>query len=250
MNRAFFRFYAELNDFLPPRRRNAVVLYAFKHRASIKDMIEALGVPHPEVDLILVDGASVDFDYVVQDEDRIGGYPPSVARDLAAPSYVRPEPLPQARFVLDTHLGKLAAYLRLLGFDTLYRNDYHDDELAHVSGSERRILLTRDQNLLKRRVVTYGYYVRETTPRRQVVEILRRFDLFSSIAAYQRCIRCNGVLQPVPKEAILDQLAPKTQQYYDAFHLCQSCGQIYWKGSHYEPLQRFIEQMLADNATG
>ena len=250
MDRAYFRFYAELNDFLPSRRRHMAFPYTFRHRASIKDMIEALGVPHPEIDLILVNGAAVDFDYPVKDGDEISVYPPSVARDIPAPVRVRPAALPESRFVLDTHLGKLAAYLRLLGFDTLYRNDYHDEELARLSSSERRILLTRDRNLLKRSIVTYGYYVRETAPRKQVVEILQRFELFGSIRAYRCCIRCNGVLQPVSKEAISDRLAPKTRQFYDEFHLCQGCGQIYWKGSHYEPLQQFIERVLAKHAPG
>ena len=246
--RAYFRFHAELNDFLPPPGRETTLTYAFRHRASIKDMIEALGVPHPEVSLLLVHGVAVDFDYLVQDGDRIDVYPASVAREIPAAVRVQPAPLPEARFVLDTHLGKLAAYLRLLGFDTLYQNDYDDETLARLSSDDRRILLTRDRNLLKRRVVAYGYYVRETEPRRQVVEILRRFGLFGAIVAYPRCLRCNGVLRPVPKEAVIDRLAPKTRQYYDEFHLCQTCGQIYWKGSHYEPLQRFIERVLRDNA--
>jgi uncharacterized protein with PIN domain len=240
---ACFHFHAELNDFLPARRKDLSFAYTFKHRASIKDMIEALGVPHTEVDLILANGTPVGFGYVVRDGDDIAVYPHSMGAGRPASARAGPPPLAEARFVLDSHLGKLAAYLRLLGFDTLYRNDFDDETLARISSAEQRILLTRDRNLLKRGIVTYGYYVRETAPRRQVVEVLRRFDLLGSIAAYQRCIRCNGLLQPVHKETIADQLAPKTRQFYDEFHVCQACGQIYWKGSHYAPLQQFIEHI-------
>jgi uncharacterized protein len=244
MTQVSFHFHAELNDFLPAQRKDLRFAYTFKHRASIKDMIEALGVPHTEVDLILVNGTPVDFGYLVRDGDDIAVYPHSKPAIWPAALHVGPPPLAEARFVLDSHLGKLAAYLRLLGFDTLYRNNFDDETLARISSDEQRILLTRDRNLLKRGIVTHGYYVRETAPRRQVVEVLRRFELLGSIAAYQRCIRCNGLLQPVHKEMIADQLAPKTRQFYDEFHVCRSCGQIYWKGSHYEPLQQFIEDVL------
>jgi uncharacterized protein with PIN domain len=244
--RVVFQFHGELNDFLPRRRRHTRFVHSFDHRASIKDVVESLGVPHTEVDLILVHGRPVDFGYIVRDGNVVDVYPASAATATRAPVEARlsPPPLPEPRFILDAHLGKLAAYLRLLGFDTLYRNDYHDEELARVSAEELRILLTRDRNLLKRGVVAYGYFVRETTPRRQVVEILRRFNLVGVLAPYRRCIRCNGLLEPVTKAEVLDQLAPKTRLFFDEFHRCLDCGQIYWKGSHYEPLQQFIERVL------
>src|SRR5262249_31383318 len=156
MNRACFRFYAELNDFLPPGRRGVTFTYSFEGSPSIKDLIEALGVPHTEVDLILVNGESVDFAYRVREGDRISVYPVFESLDITPLLRVRPRPLRETRFVLDTHLGRLAAYLRLLGFDTLYRNDAGDDELARISSGEGRILLTRDRGLLKRSQVTHG----------------------------------------------------------------------------------------------
>jgi uncharacterized protein with PIN domain len=160
---------------------------------------------------------------------------------------VRPQPLREPRFVLDTHLGQLATYLRMLGFDTLYQNDQLDEELAHLSSQEGRILLTRDRGLLKRNMVSHGYCVRETHPRQQLVEVLRRFDLFEAVRPFRRCIRCNGLLQPVSKAAICDRLPPRTQQYYDEFRLCQDCKQIYWKGSHYHRMQQFIKKVLAQD---
>ena len=242
---AYFCFLAELNYFLPPSKRQVSFNHFFKGRASIKDMIEALGVPHPEVDLIAVNGKSVDFSYIVEDGDRINVYPISCSSEVAATRLVRPTNLTINRFVLDIHLGKLANFLRRLGFDTLYRNDYDDEELAKISASEQRILLTRDKGLLMRSLVTYGYYVRQTDPERQVVEVLRRFDLFREVTPLQRCIRCNGLLEPVAKESIIDQLPQNTRLSINEFHRCFSCGQIYWKGSHSERMQQFIEDVLS-----
>jgi uncharacterized protein with PIN domain/sulfur carrier protein ThiS len=244
MKQVWFRFYAELGDFLPAARRQVAFAHSFEGRVSIKHLIEALGIPHPEVDLVLVNGRSVDFSYLVQDGDRISVYPVFESIDITPLVRVRPQPLREPRFVLDTHLGQLAAYLRMLGFDTLYRNDYADRELARVSSAEGRILLTRDRALLKRAVVTHGYCVRETDPRKRLVEVLRRFDLFGAITPFRRCIRCNGLLQPVSKQAISHRLPPKTRQYYDEFRVCEGCEQIYWKGSHYRRMQEFVARVL------
>jgi uncharacterized protein with PIN domain len=244
MSQATFYFHAELNDFLPPSRRGASFAHTFVGRVSIKDMIEALGVPHTEVEAIVV-GQSVEFAYLVQDGDQVAVYPASVLPPNLPLTALRP-PIPaEPRFVLDTHLGQLAAYLRMLGFDTLYRNDYPDEELARISSEEGRILLTRDRGLLKRGIVTYGRYVREIDPQRQVAEVVRRYQLAAAIVPLRRCIRCNGLLHKVRKDQVGDRLAPKTREYYDEFSACASCDQIYWKGSHYERMHAFIEQVLA-----
>lgn len=242
-SRAHFRFYAELNDFLPSRRRQVTFPYVFANHNTIKHLIESLGVPHTEVDLILVNGESVDFSHIVHDGDRVSVYPVFESIDITPIARVRPCPLRETRFVLDTHLGKLAAYLRMLGFDTLYRNDYPDDELAQVSSTERRILLTKDRGLLKRGAVTHGYCVRETAPRRQLAEVMRRFDLFGAIDPFCRCLRCNGLLEKADKEAITDRLSPRTKKYYDEFFYCPDCDHIYWKGSHYKHMREFIENV-------
>ncbi len=243
-NRVAIRFYAELNDFLPPLRRQVTFMSPLKERASVKDLIESLGVPHTEVDLILVNGESVDFSYLVRAGDHISVYPVFEALDVTPLVRVRPRPLREPRFVADAHLGKLALYLRLLGFDTWYANDADDATLAGVSRDERRILLTRDRGLLKRRMVTHGCYVRETDPERQVAALLRRFDLYRAAAPFCRCLRCNGLLEAVPKEAVLDRLQPKTRQYYDEFSRCRACDRVYWRGSHHERMARFVERLL------
>jgi uncharacterized protein with PIN domain len=244
VKRARFRFYAALNDFLPPARRQVSFTHVFQGRVSIKDMIESLGAPHTEVDLVLVNGESVDFAYLAQDGDRVSVYPLFESLDVAPLTRVRPEPLGEPRFVLDTHLGKLASYLRMLGFDTLYRNDYSDEELARLSSAEGRILLTRDRGLLKRALVQRGYCVREMQPRKRLLEVLRRFDLLEAIAPFRRCIRCNGALRPVSKQAIAHRLPPQTLQYYDEFRVCEGCEQVYWKGSHYQRMEEFIRRVV------
>jgi uncharacterized protein len=242
--KVYVRFYAELNDLLAPSVRGRWIPHSLYTPASVKDVIEALGVPHTEVDLLLLNRESVDFARLVDDEDRISVYPVFRSINIAAFTRVRSASLGEKRFVLDSHLGRLAAYLRIFGFDTLYRNDYNDEELTQVSRGEKRILLTRDRGLLKRAVISYGYLLRETNPGLQLVEVLRRFELYGSIAPFRRCVHCNSILEPALKALIEDRLPPKVRQYYDEFHICPACDRIYWKGSHYLRMQRLIQSVI------
>ncbi|MCP4410124.1 MAG: Mut7-C ubiquitin/RNAse domain-containing protein [Gammaproteobacteria bacterium] len=244
------RFYEELNDFLAPALRKISFMHDFDRRSSIKDMIESFGVPHPEVEIILVNGNPVDFSYIVQNGDCVSVYPMFESLDVSPLVRLRPAPLRTPRFILDTNLGRLARYLRLLGFDCLYRNDYSDREVASIADEKQRTVLTRDRALLQHRIITHGYFVREVRPRLQVKEILFRFDLYRLVDPFSRCIRCNGTLQAVDKQAIEDQLEPKTKKYYDRFRICSICGQIYWQGSHYGRAQRLVGALTgtpADN---
>ncbi|MCA9976754.1 MAG: Mut7-C ubiquitin/RNAse domain-containing protein [Anaerolineales bacterium] len=249
---ATFRFYGDLNDFLPIEKRDVDFAYPFTEPQSVKHLIEAAGVPHPEVELILVNGLPVDFGYMVQEGDAVAVYPlsllpermPQMEASLLRPSLPRP-----ACFILDIHLGQLARYLRLLGFDTLYPDHHHDDgELAQLAAADNRILLTRDRGLLKRSMVTYGYCLRTPDPREQLTAVLTRYDLFDDIQQTPRCLRCNGELRPVPKADIEHRLEPKTKAFYDEFHMCQACSQIYWQGSHYDQIQQFIQQVQQEVA--
>ncbi|MCP4697262.1 MAG: Mut7-C ubiquitin/RNAse domain-containing protein [Gammaproteobacteria bacterium] len=240
LNQAHFRFYAELNDFLRPNRRMCGFVYAFENSPSVKDIIEALGVPHTEVDLILANSESVDFTYRLQDADRISVYPVFEAIDITSLLRVRPKPLRETRFIVDVNLGKLAIFLRMAGFDTLYRNDYEDAELAQAAPEEKRILLTRDRGLLKRSAVTHGYYLRTSDPKQQLFEVLRRFDLFRSLIPFHRCLRCNGTVGPVAKAEVEDRLPFKTKKHFNTFYRCQTCDRVFWKGSHYRKMERFI----------
>ncbi len=244
MPQVVFRFYGSLNDFLTPARRQTAFSHDVKERASIKDAIESLGVPHPEIDLILVNGNSVSFAYLLQAGDSISVYPYFEALKIEAVSYVRPQPLKTYRFVLDVHLGKLASYLRLLGFDVLYQNDYDDEVLAQISSQQQRILLTQDIGLLKRSIVIYGYKVRSANPKHQVREVLDRFGLHQAVVPLKRCPRCNGLLEPVEKQAISHRLPYFTRLSYHTFFECQDCRQLYWKGAHYKRIQQLIEQFV------
>jgi len=242
-SQAFFRFYAELNDFLAPNRRFADCPFLFYTSTSVKDAIESFGVPHTEVDLILVNGESVDFAHPLRDGDRVSVYPVFEALDITPAGRLRPKPLRIPRFVLDIHLGRLAAYLRMLGFDTLYRNDAGDEELARISAAERRILLTRDLGLLKRGVVTRGYAVRATETRAQLAEVVKRFDLLGLVTPFARCLRCNTALRKAGKKDVADRLPPGVSERYDEFRECPGCGRVYWKGSHYRRMERLIDSL-------
>ena len=234
------RFYEELNDFLAPELRKRAFDHDFERRTSVKDMIESFGVPHTEVEIILVNGNSVDFSCIVQDGDRISVYPVFESLDVSPLIRLRPAPLRTPRFVLDTNLGRLARYLRLLGFDCLYSNDFEDATVARISSEQQRTLLTRDRSLLQRKIITHGYFVRAVRPRLQVQEVLSRFDLYRLVAPFSRCIRCNGTLQNVDKQAIEARLEPKTRKYFNTFRICTDCGQIYWQGSHHERAMRLV----------
>jgi hypothetical protein len=248
MLRVTLRLYAELNDFLPPHKRQRALTVTLRERDAVKDVIESQGVPHTEVDLVVANGEPVGFEHQVQDGDRIAAYPAFRCIDVSSLPPLRPPawlPGEAPRFVLDGHLGTLASYLRMLGFDALYQNDYEDADLARISAEEGRILLTRDRGLLKRRQVVHGYHVWATDPEQQVAEVLRRFHLFDQISPFRRCLRCNGPLTPVAKEAVLDRLEPLTRRYYDEFALCPACDRVYWRGSHHGRMQALVEQLRA-----
>lgn len=248
MKRAYFRFYAELGDFLPRDRRGVAFAHAFRGGPSVKDVIESLGVPHPEVDLVLADGESVDFGWILRDGARVSVYPVFESFDVTPLARVRPAPLREVRFVVDGHLGRLARSLRMLGFDTRWRGDAGDEELARVSAAEHRILLTRDSGLLKRRVVTHGYRVRSGDPRRQLSEVVQRLDLLGSSAPFQRCLRCNDRLEDVRKEDVAAQLPPRVRELHATFRRCPACARVYWPGTHQQRMERLVSELVAESA--
>lgn len=240
IRQASLRFYAELRDFLPADLRSGEVVRSFDVPGSVKDMIEACGVPHTEVDLILANSRSVDFSYLVEDGDRISVFPQFESFDISPILKVRPEPIREMRFVADNHLGRLTRFLRLLGLDTRYDQDWSDPELVRISTSEHRILLTRDIQLLKNGSLTHGYYVRAIYPREQLTEIVRRFQLSGRLTPFSRCMACNGVLAPVAKEDIAHRLPPETRTHVDDFVACLICDKVYWEGAHHPELLRIV----------
>lgn len=241
------QFHDELNDFLPANQRYIDFNHPLNSSRSIKDLVESIGVPHTEIDLIIVNGKSVDFSYLVKADDNIALYTSkSLAPELTDISrliHCQPEPLATPRFILDVHLGRLAAYLRMMGFDCLYRNDYEDPTLADISANDQRTLLTCDRLLLMRKQVIRGYFVRTRQPRKQLLEVLTKFELFDKLKPFTRCMHCNGMTQQVSKQEIEQHLLPATNKYYEEFFQCQNCHKVYWKGSHYLKMQHLINRL-------
>ena len=242
---ARFIFDEQLEGLLVRRYRVRPVIYRFRDHPGIKDPIEAMGVPHTEVDVILVNGRPVGFDYRLQDGDTVAVYP--VHADLSLPVCRRlSPPVPQpATFALDVHLGKLARRLRLLGFDCFYRNACDDDELIVLALAQERILLTRDLGILRQRRVVHGYLVRADRVDLQVSAVLTRYGLWDAIRPWRRCTLCNGLMEQVAKAEILPRLEPKTRRYYEEFHRCVACGRLYWQGSHHARIKAWLAQLRA-----
>ena len=244
-----FRFYEELNDYLPAGQRKRSFTRAVSGTPSVKDAIEAIGVPHTEIDLILVDGVSVRFTHRLRGGERIAVYPVFERFDITPLHRLRPKPLRNPRFVVDVHLGTLARYLRLLGFDTLYRNDLTDPELARLAARQRRILLTRDVGLLKRKTVTRGHWLRARDPERQIEEVAAALQLKRLISPFTRCLACNGRLAPMDRADARDQVPARVYRRFRTFVRCGRCGRVYWRGTHFQRLQRLVARVRAGHQT-
>lgn len=245
---ANFRFYEELNDFLPVGRRKREIPVTFDAPAPVRHLIETLGVPHTEPEIILINGESVGFEQPVADGDRVSVYPMFESLDVTPLLRLRPGPLRCPRFLADAHLGRLAGYLRMLGFDTLYPPHPDDGEMASRAAMEHRILLTRDRALLMHRVVTHGCYIRQRFPREQVRYLVDRLDLCGLIHPFSRCIKCNGIVEDVGKETVTEELPGRVHEACDEIRRCRDCRQLYWKGSHYERMREFIGTLCYDHS--
>jgi uncharacterized protein with PIN domain len=249
MSQVWFRFYEELNDFLPVARKKQSFSCVVSGNPSVKDIVESLGVPHVEVDMILVNGKSVDFCFRLKDGDQVSVYPVFESFDISEATHLREKPLRELKFILDVHLGKLVKYLRLCGFNTYYDNNYDDQTIIDISLSEKRLILTHDRGLLKNSRVTRGYWVRSLDPDKQIMEIIERFDLKNNFNPFARCLECNEVLTDIKKEEVISSLMPKTKKYYDTFKKCPGCDRIYWEGSHYEKMKKFIQKLMNSEDT-
>ena len=245
MAAAIFRFYAELNDFLPAHQRRRDISIEFQPPCPVRHLIETFGVPHTEVEVILMDGCSVGLEQQVGKGARVSVYPMFEALDVTPLLRLRERPLRDPRFVADAHLGRLARYLRLLGFDTLYGNDPGDLALAALAVDEHRILLSRDRGLLMRREITHGCYIRGGRPLEQLRHVVERCDLRRLVRPFSRCMKCNAPLQPVAKSEVAAKLPPATRAHYHEFWQCSGCGQVYWKGGHYARLQELVQGVSA-----
>ncbi len=238
------RFYGDLNDFLPRDKRHRTFSVTVKGRPSVKDAVEAQGVPHPEIDIILVNRRSRTFGYQITARDRLSVYPEGFNVNASSLIHLRPRRCP-GRFVIDSHLGKLVRHMRLLGFDCVYKKDFPDAEIVRIAAAEDRIVLTRDVGLLKNRSVRSGLWVRSPDPRRQLKEVLQKYHLFPRIRPFRRCLECNGRIVCVAKKNIVGQLPDMVKQVCSRFYSCQSCRKVYWKGSHYDQLSGLIKRVRA-----
>jgi uncharacterized protein with PIN domain len=243
MGVARLRFYEELNDFLASARRKREFDYAFARAATVKNAIEAVGVPHTEVELILVDGRSVDFSYRLRDGDRVSVYPMFEAFDVAPLLRVRERPLRDTRFVADAHLGGLARLLRMAGFDTLHDNAYADEAVRLIAAAESRVILTRDRALLMCRDVTHGCYVRALKPSAQLAEVVERLQLAARMAPLTLCLHCNLPLAEISKDEVEDRLPETVAQTYERFRTCSGCRRIYWEGSHWRRMRELLARV-------
>ncbi|TSA49340.1 twitching motility protein PilT [archaeon] len=248
MKTAYFRFYAELNDLVPFGSRRRTIAYHFYGSPAVKDAIEALGVPHVEVDLLLVNGRSVGFACRLRPCDRVAVYPVFETFDITPLVRLREQPLRHIAFIADDHLGKLTRLLRLLGFDTIELHGSTNKEIVTTAASEKRILLSRHRALLKCKAVTHGYLVRSNDPLEQAREVVRRFDLRAQVLPFKRCMVCNGLVNSVANEVVLTQVPPRVAAWRKEYFTCSDCGKIYWRGTHYPKLQEKIARILGTGA--
>lgn len=240
-----FRFYEELNDFIAPERRYRTFELACPAEATVKHVIETTGVPHTEVELILVNGVSVGFAERLRGGDRVAIYPKFESFDIGPLLRLRTRPLRVTRFVADAHLGGLARLLRMAGFDTLYDNGYDDAEIERIAGGDGRIVLTRDRELLKRRSISHGCYVHALNPTAQLAEILARLDLAGRIRPLSLCLECNVPLEPVAKAQVADRLPPSVREHHQRFSTCRVCRRLFWEGSHWRRMREKLAQAVA-----
>ena len=237
---ATFRFYGELNDFLPRERKGRDITAPCARMASTKHMIEALGVPHTEVELVLVNGENAGLDLLLEEGDRVAVYPHFTRFDVSDLRPASSLPPGRIRFVADAHLGGLARLLRMAGFDTICDNSLNGDQVEALAAVQERVVLTRDRELLKRRGIDYGCYVRAQRPEAQLHDLFEHFGLAERARPFTRCLHDNAPLRSVAKAEVLDRLPPQVAAAQDEFNTCDLCGRVYWKGSHWQRMSAVL----------
>ena len=234
---ARFSFDPDLEKFLPRERRGGSFEYACARAATLKNAVEALGVPHTEAARILVNGATATLGRIVRDGDLVEVH-----------GWERQQPAFALRFLADAHLGGLARFLRMLGFDTLHENAFEDAQIRRLAHDERRIVLTRDRELLKCRDIAVGCYVRELKPEAQLREVSKRFDIAAAARPFTLCVRCNLALQQATIEQAKAYAPPEVVERHRVFHRCPGCGRVYWAGSHYARMKAALDHHARSRA--
>jgi uncharacterized protein len=241
---ASFEFRGWLNDFVKPANRYRIVRCACAESATAKHMIEVLGIPHTEIGLIKVNKQVSSLGHLLQDGDHVLVQPPVYPLPYADAACAKAM---VTHFLADAHLGGLARLLRMAGFDTLYDNSFRDDEIVRIAAAQHRIILTRDLELLKRRNVVAGCYVRSLQPARQMEEVVARFGLARQARPFTLCLHCNVPLAPIDKAAILEGLPPSVQECQTEFSRCDCCRRVYWKGSHWQRMQSMLRAIISNS---
>ncbi|MFF3288392.1 Mut7-C RNAse domain-containing protein [Streptomyces sp. NPDC003023] len=224
----------ELRLFVPSDYRQGRRPLATDGSSTLGHVVESLGVPLTEAGTLLVDGSQVSVSHIPGDGEHV-----------EVCGVDRPQRIPGAplRFLLDVHLGTLARRLRLLGVDAAYENeDIGDPALATYSARERRVLLSRDRGLLRRRELWAGAYIYSDRPDEQLRDVLERFA--PALAPWTRCTACNGPLKEADKDSVQEQLQQGTQRTYDVFAQCTACGRVYWRGAHHSRLEAIVADAL------
>jgi len=231
MSSARFQFPPDLERFLRAEHRGRQFAYACARAASLKNAIEALGVPHTEVGAVLVNGEPATLQRTVREGDVVEVFPqPRAEAGVAV-------------FVADAHLGALARFLRMLGFDTAHEPAISDGEIRRLAHEEHRIVLTRDRDLLKCRDVLRGHYVRALKPEAQLQEVAERYRLAERAQPFTRCLHCNLPLAPIEKATIAHRLPPQVAALHQSFTHCAGCDRVYWPGSHYARMRAALEEI-------
>ena len=233
----------ELTTLLSRKNRGKKEIdYPLTRRASIKDIIEALHIPHTEISSISQNDTEISFSHIPEAGERLLFHSFYPGTDVTRPTLLRPDPLPTTSFIVDINVGKLAKLLRMSGIDTLYDPQLQEKDIARLAAADRRILLSRNRDLLRRKCILWGHLVRAEQPEKQLAEVMTLFGLHDAIQPFSRCLQCNALLQPVEKSAILHRLEPLTRIYYQKFHVCPGCEQIFWQGSHHKRMEELIKR--------
>ncbi len=244
VNSCRIRFYGDLKDLSIHDRKKSFEII-FQGSPGIKDIVEAEGIPHTEVGLLLVNGSPAVWKYRLKNGDHAAVFPFFKNLDIGSFNKVITPDYPAGRFVIDNHLGRLCKYLRILGFDAVFNPAWSDEEIISISNREKRIILTRDRGILKNGRTLFGCLIRSVNPEEQVRQVIDRFDLYNSFALMTRCLKCNGDIISVPAESVMSGIGENTKKFFRDFYRCSSCGQIYWKGSHYENMMKSIDRIFA-----
>ena len=239
----FIQFERQFDFFLTKNRQGRRFEHFLNRRASVKDIIESLGVPHTEVGHLNFNDHEIDFTYIPLLQGVLDVHAISPPFTVLSPSALRPGPFGSIKFIADVNVIRLGRFLILLGFDVSYSSSYSDQEIADIAEIQSRIVLTRDTDLLKRRKIIFAKRIRADLPYDQLCETISFFGLEKLISFFSRCTACNIKLVTIAKKEVMHLLEPKTKRYFHTFFQCPQCKNVFWRGSHYDNIKKKISSL-------